>query len=555
MSSSRPEAFRNSVFELVRDKGPIKAMDIAFILGQRLGRKVSRREVNLVLYGPLAGQATKDPDSHLWSLKGTLQAPEPEVFSTPDGIEPTPEQRALVTFEPSGNLLIRGEAGSGKTTVLACRAGYVRRKFATGSLLFVTYNSGLAAYVRSMLALMGASEGTVVTTFHAWAQEFIKRMRFPFRSFILTEERKNRLGRIVSSLSAKWSDNHLSKVPIEFWSDEVTWIYGQGLESLEEYQSAPRVGRGSAIQVRGSDREFVWEVFESYRRRTEPQGEWDIENPSGLVRRCVEVNGGMFSDAMRVDHVFVDEVQDFNRSWFLALAPIARESITLAGDLAQRIYKRYFTWKEVGIHLTANRSRKLSGSHRTTKSIMQVALFLATNTDLVKDDDYVPPSIPDREGPRVRRVSRALYWQARDEVAGYTARLVRENPGEKVAVATPFGTNAAKYERALKRESLHAVAGKGEEIVRSGEQVIITTYHQLKGLEFDHVVLTNLEDDAFPGWFLRECPEEDREQEEAFLRRLLYVAMTRAKRSVTLVGGRPFCRFLSNVPDELFDDI
>jgi superfamily I DNA/RNA helicase len=136
-----------------------------------------------------------------------------------------------------------------------------------------------------------------------------------------------------------------------------------------------------------------------------------------------------------------------------------------------------------------------------------------------------------------------------------TARLVHGNPGDTAVVATPYSGNFDKYTQLLNQKGVRATAKKGENIITNGEGVIVTTYHQLKGLEFDHVVLTNLEDNAFPGWFLRECPIEDLEQEEAYLRRLLYVAITRARKSVTLVGGRPFCRFLSDIPAEYFDEI
>jgi hypothetical protein len=31
--------------------------------------------------------------------------------------------------------------------------------------------------------------------------------------------------------------------------------------------------------------------------------------------------------------------------------------------------------------------------------------------------------------------------------------------------------------------------------------------------------------------------------------------MTRAKQSVALIGSNPFCRFFSDAPDDLFEDI
>ena len=62
--------------------------------------------------------------------------------------------------------------------------------------------------------------------------------------------------------------------------------------------------------------------------------------------------------------------------------------------------------------------------------------------------------------------------------------------------------------------------------------VCITTVHNAKGLEWDHVFLLGLEQENFPGNRLTD--EEDLESE----RRLLYVAITRAKKSLHLFASQ-----------------
>ena len=124
----------------------------------------------------------------------------------------------------------------------------------------------------------------------------------------------------------------------------------------------------------------MWQVFSTYNTMLARQGHYDFANPGGLVLACVQEKQGKYLDSLRFDHVFIDEVQDFDRSWLLAMAPIPRTTLTMAGDLAQRIYKRSFTWQGVGIQLPPARSRKLVGSHRTTQQIMDVAKHLVDNT-------------------------------------------------------------------------------------------------------------------------------------------------------------------------------
>ena len=94
--------------------------------------------------------------------------------------------------------------------------------------------------------------------------------------------------------------------------------------------------------------------------------------------------------------------------------------------------------------------------------------------------------------------------------------------------------------------------------------VTLITLHSTKGLEFDHVFLTGLEDGISPHG--RSLNEEKGIEEE---RRLVYVGMTRARNSLTLsraVYRRVFgneqqmraslpSRFLAEIPSELVETV
>ena len=88
------------------------------------------------------------------------------------------------------------------------------------------------------------------------------------------------------------------------------------------------------------------------------------------------------------------------------------------------------------------------------------------------------------------------------------------------------------------------------------EGVRVLTLHGSKGLEFDVVFVTGLEDNLFPHKKLSEERIADNEAEEE--RRLFYVALTRARKKVylsyagirTIFGNRQV-----NVPSEFIFDI
>lgn len=92
-----------------------------------------------------------------------------------------------------------------------------------------------------------------------------------------------------------------------------------------------------------------------------------------------------------------------------------------------------------------------------------------------------------------------------------------------------------------------------------GPRVSLMTVHSAKGLEFDHVFVIGLEEGLFPHMRSIELPKDLEEE-----RRLMYVALTRARRTVFLshVRERLFqgqfssqvpSRFLAEIPSECID--
>ena len=72
-----------------------------------------------------------------------------------------------------------------------------------------------------------------------------------------------------------------------------------------------------------------------------------------------------------------------------------------------------------------------------------------------------------------------------------------------------------------------------EEYNDSDDTVVMMTMHSSKGLEFPHVFLVGFEDGLFPG--MKAIGDMDEMEEE---RRLCYVAITRAKETLTITHAR-----------------
>jgi hypothetical protein len=91
--------------------------------------------------------------------------------------------------------------------------------------------------------------------------------------------------------------------------------------------------------------------------------------------------------------------------------------------------------------------------------------------------------------------------------------------------------DGVELEQAI-REFLDTVAlSRSDGAGTDADHVNLLTFHSTKGLEFSRVYILGVEDDSLPGW---RAIKDDLEDETREARRLLYVAMTRAKDRLVL---------------------
>ncbi len=101
-----------------------------------------------------------------------------------------------------------------------------------------------------------------------------------------------------------------------------------------------------------------------------------------------------------------------------------------------------------------------------------------------------------------------------------------------------------------------ALATDQDDLEKNHDAVKLMTVHASKGLEFDYVVISGLEEDLFPHKRLNEGSVTEAESEEE--RRLFYVAITRARKKVFLSYAELRTIFGSqkvNMPSQFIGDI
>jgi len=131
-----------------------------------------------------------------------------------------------------------------------------------------------------------------------------------------------------------------------------------------------------------------------------------------------------------------------------------------------------------------------------------------------------------------------------------------ENVRELVTLATKYDALGPEegINKLLEEAALASEQDSLDKKFEKKKAVRLMTVHAAKGLEFDYVFITGLEDGLFPHQGLSDDNNRDEEEE----RRLFYVALTRARRKLfltlassrTIYGGKQV-----NLPSDFFEDI
>ncbi len=136
-----------------------------------------------------------------------------------------------------------------------------------------------------------------------------------------------------------------------------------------------------------------------------------------------------------------------------------------------------------------------------------------------------------------------------------------DNLKELENLASQYEGFAAEEGLRLFLESVALMTEQDRETQEGQECVSLMTAHSAKGLEFDNVIVSGLEENVFP--HSRAITDHDELEEE---RRLAYVAVTRAKKRLFLMRAKerftfgsynanPASRFLKEIPEECVEKV
>lgn len=463
-----------------------------------------------------------------------------------------PAQRRLVERDWNGPVRVLGGAGTGKTVVAMHRARWLAMNRFTGPsdrVLLTTFTKNLSADIRENLKSITPAEAMArieVTNLDDWAWNFLKRNGFRYTMAI--RKRTRELWDTALTLAP---DGLEKSFFMEEW-DRV--ILPQGLDTLKEYMTCSRTGRGTRLSRK--QRVDIWPVFEEFRRLLDENGLREPADAMRDARNTLAVTPGI----LPYRAVVVDEGQDMGPqelALIRQLAPVGGDdtnSIFIVGDSHQRIYGRHAALGQAGIDIRG-RGRKLRLNYRTTEETRNWAVRLLEglafdDLDAGRDDQKGYRSLLHGPSPEVH-----VFPSFDDEISFIVDRLVPllSQPGEisSVCITARVGTLLDQYAAELSRRGIATCSvTKDKREDRSLPGVRLATLHRVKGLEFDVMIVAGVNRGVIPLPAAIEGSDEvTRAEGQKSERALLYVAVTRARKQVLITAVEPVSGFLEVIGD------
>ncbi|HEY7834814.1 MAG TPA: 3'-5' exonuclease [Ktedonobacterales bacterium] len=465
----------------------------------------------------------------------------------------TEEQRDLAEMAQTGLLVVKGSAGSGKTAIATHRVRFLADRLmrqpallasARRKVLYLCYNRTLAQTVKQMLATLYGHQPPdciEVSTIGQWANDYLQRKGvLPASSASIASSRyadvkRDMLGRIRRCLRDKAGAYQTQGLTPQFLCRELSEvIIGRGLECRDDYIKANRTGQGTRLTEKM--RHLIWDLYAEWRSSLIRERATDINLvPWHALRQVTE--DGAFQPYVAV---IVDEAQDFTPVRLRLASQLGGnqlDRLTLFADAAQVIYTSGFRWNLAELNPRGRQVRTINHNFRNTHEIHALAAALLVADEEPQDPDtYVTAQPPQTHGPLPELLTCRNSEAEVDEVCKrIRARIEHGTPLQQVAVLVGTRQAVTRYVQALRARNITAKSPDATgRISITDPAVKVLTMHSAKGLDFPVVFLADLTRTGIPGPRADQDADGDSVLPGGLQRRLLYTAIARAGRSLTL---------------------
>ena len=450
-----------------------------------------------------------------------------------------PSQRLLVEKSYAGSLKVTGGGGTGKTVAAIHRLKKLTEKGSMKSVLYTTFTRTLIKNISSRVRSMGIkSENCVIENIDKLALDMAKTYGLiPQTATVLDYGPSSRTSEeiwdgIVTDLLSQFDTRFLKREYLD------VIVYNNN-KTIDDYYRQSRTGRTQPVNRK--QRTEIWNLVEQYVARKKESQLYDRNEIFNLIANHLNENG-----IHPFKHVIADEIQDFSNPelrFLRALVEEGPDDLFLVGDPYQRIYNnRKIAFSQVGINVRGKRSKRLRVNYRTTEEIKRAATNVV-NGCAFDDFDGSPESLAGYVSlMHGDRPEYKIYDNRNEEIAAIIdfIRMCRENGIEykDIVVASYIKDSIKPVQDALHRNNI-PYKNLMNEGTGNDNGVNLSSFHNMKGLEFKVVILSDVNKKTFPylPYGFEGLDEIEKKNHLMNQKALMYVAITRAMQKVLITGS------------------
>jgi len=466
-------------------------------------------------------------------------------------------QQEIIDYKKPGPLIIRGIAGSGKTTVAVKRVSSLLEKDITKSetILLVTYQKTLRNYLDYIInkdkgnidqysMMFDKSNKVTIATIDQLIHKNYEDFKFDNQQYkklptIVKEFCFNIL--VIALDKLGYEDNVINYNNKYFLRDEINYINSNRIMTESQYQIFERKGRNKSknnnhnLRKKSDVRKYLFKLRTLYIKSLLKENEMDFP-----VKRLLALTNIKKYIPKQYSHIIIDESQDLDRTRidFLKfyLQDIKAASVTFLYDTTQSIYAESWlgnnhSFKSLGINITGgNKTFVLNKNFRTTYEIQDLAQSFIESKDNLKQS--INPILTNKAGLKPNWINCENYENQIHVISNIIKTLKTHVNVEDIIIACRTKAELTSLKQALKNENLETSLKDDNSIDFYKKNIRLMTMHSTKGIECQAMFIINVNENAIPlsGTSDAEITEK----------KLFYVALTRASKYLYITSfGKP----------------
>lgn len=478
------------------------------------------------------------------------------------------EQRNIVESNPKGHILIKGVAGSGKTTVALHRALYLKQNHCPNPedrILLVTYNKSLNNYLKYCFEnitkesqvkypniFSGNEKQVDVNNIDKFISDYYKANSNKDIELVYNnnKETKKHFRACVKEISGKFkNENLITTSNIDFLLDEIDWIKACRYTSLKEYQEVIRLGRMKddkgthSIQNNSTTRQAIFELMQLFEQRLKSNHLIFYRDAAIAALDHAKNNPSKI-----YKHIIIDESQDLSKVQLEFLREVYLDSpdscFAFVADTAQSIYSHAWlikgrSFSSIGFDMSG-RSNSLNKNYRTSTQVAEAAYsMIEKDIEVTSCDNFVAPMLLDRQGFYPILSKHENEQKETSFICKEIERLIAKGYSYKdIAISARTWGQLNTIKKALEESKIPCRILKNVDARFDMNKIQLISLHSIKGLEFNVIFIVGLNENSIPSPLKNSSidPAIHKSNE----RKLLYVGMTRAKELLYLsTYGKP----------------